>query len=225
MNSTNSALEKIKQHFIKIPDKMKNLTITLSRQYGCDSFPFALKLKEELEKKTSSHWTILDHSLIEEISKVTNESLNELMGSVNNQGVVSSLGKLFGRKADSSSYDLVKEFIKEMAKVGNVIIIGRGASFFTQGFLNTIHIRMVAMPEYRINYIMKLKDLSREEAEKNVEENQKKREDFLINIIKSDAHRAEYYHLFVNIGKLDKEEAMSCVMALAETRIKELQSN
>ena len=44
-------------------------TLTISREFGCEGFPLAARLKELLDESTGESWTIFDRALIEMVAE------------------------------------------------------------------------------------------------------------------------------------------------------------
>ncbi len=64
--------------------RLNCFTITLSREFGCEAYPLAVKLKELLEKSTEEDWNIFDRVLIEKL-RVENGLNEELLPNLGNR--------------------------------------------------------------------------------------------------------------------------------------------
>ena len=180
-------IEKRLDTWVKVHSKLgkdlaqgKKTTITLSRQYGCEAYPLAEALEKRLEDITGEKWHIFDQAVIKEISK--NESLSEsFLSNVGNSSQLFDVvtANFFNSISHDDAFKKVVEYILKVAKFGNAIIIGRGAGIITQDLENCFHFRIEASESYRIDSIARRMNVSIDDAQKIVNENQVKREEFL----------------------------------------------
>ena len=192
------------------------ITITISRQFGCEGYPLAKVLKEKLEEKTGQEWIILDKDLIDKVAKDTN--LSKTL--IKDLGMVSSFISDFFSSFNSGAiskdqvFKEIAEIILRVAKEGNAIIVGRGAAVITQHLDNCHHFRLEAPLEYRIDSIAKRANIEQGQAEKIVKENQAKREQFLKEFLHLDAHKIEYYDAVFNNSKISIEKVAEGIISL-----------
>ena len=67
--------------------------------------------------------------------------------------------------------------ILQLARMGNVVIVGRGANVITSKLKNTFHVRLIASLEKRVEHIKSLMEMTEKEALnyiKKEDENRKK---------------------------------------------------
>ena len=101
------------------------VTITISRQFGCEGYPLAKELKEKLEKQTGQEWVILDKDLIEKVAKDT--QLSKIL--IKDLGMVSSFitdsfsSFQSGAISKDQVFKEIAEIILRVAKEGNAIIV------------------------------------------------------------------------------------------------------
>ena len=179
-------------------------TITISREFGCEAYPMTVILKEIMEKKTGQPWAIMDKALLDEVAK--NHQLSEEL--------VHSLGEKKSRimdevlatfsphwKSDNDYFRLLCKHVFSLAEKGNSIIVGRGSAITTQQLKNCYHFRMYASHAFKVTSIAKRLDISREEAERVVEKNQKQRYAFIHDYFNIDPRDLRFYHLVFNNDK------------------------
>ena len=70
-------------------------TITISRKYGCDAFPLALRLKELLDAACEEPWIIYDKALLERVSQAEHLSMQFLEDLGSTRVADDSLGFIF----------------------------------------------------------------------------------------------------------------------------------
>ncbi|RLA63052.1 MAG: cytidylate kinase-like family protein [Epsilonproteobacteria bacterium] len=183
--------------------KKTGITITLSREFGCEAYLLAEMLKQKLEAKTGQEWIILDKDIIDRLSQDTH--LSKTL--IKDLGVMSSFIQDFfssfqrGVLSKDQVFQELAEIILRVAKVGNIIIVGRGAAVITSHLENCIHFRLEAPLEYRIKSIAKRAQLDQGEAEKLVNESQAKRDKFLKDFLHIDIRDPKYFDAIYNNSK------------------------
>src|SRR5262249_7397219 len=133
--------------------------VTISRQTGCEAAAVAAKLAEYVQARTpedEAQWTVFDKNLVERGLEEHNlpQRLGRFMPESWSSEVEDTIDELFG--LHPSSWILVRqtaETILRLAKLGNVIIIGRGANIITAKLDSVFHVRLVASLESRIRRI------------------------------------------------------------------------
>ena len=152
------------QEMIQLKKKNPGVTLTISRQSGIDTNILCTKLDENFSDYYQTNWVyfdkelfekvISDHNLPPRIQKFLTEQkvpafsqmLNELLG------IHPPIRKLIHKMAST---------ILNLAEIGNVILIGRGANVISANLKNAYHVRLVAPLEERINFYLETTDVSR----------------------------------------------------------------
>jgi hypothetical protein len=197
------------------PTGEKKPTITLSRRFGSEAYPLAEILKELLEKKTGTVWTIFDKYLIE---KVTQESgLSErLLGSfdIASKAIDALATMIPGLITHGDAFKVLARFILQIAMEGNAIIIGRGGAVLTQHLPHCFHFRLEAPLEYRINSIQKRVGSTYEEAKKLVIEREKSKDRFIESHLNRSMQDPLLYHAVFNVSKNSLPKIAQSIMYL-----------
>ncbi|MCW8893926.1 MAG: cytidylate kinase-like family protein, partial [Deltaproteobacteria bacterium] len=116
----------------------------------------------------------------------------------------SSLKAIFSMFLDNSRAEETEVFthmrsvIREFARRGNCVLVGRGAVFAAQDLPNCIHFRLVAPYSFRIKKIMQAHNLTEVEARKYIELHQHQRDDFVRRFADGRIDDPTLYHLVVN---------------------------
>ena len=193
-------------------------TICISRKYGCEAYPLAEVLKDLLEEKTKEIWSIWDKTLIELIArdKGIHEELLHSVADGNRQvdRIVAAFAPNWTTK--SEAYEIIAQYIVKVARMGNSIIIGRGAEILTKDFPNCYHFRLEAPLEFRIKSIARMTDMTIDEASKVVIENQTKQERFLRSFLSVKAIDASHYHAVFNNERTDIYKIAKAIIGFLE---------
>lgn len=174
--------------------------ITLSREFGCEAYPVAERLQELLEKRTAETWLVMDKELLREIARNHKISGDALQRLGEKPSFLDEMISTFSPnwKSDKDYFQLLCSYIVEVAQQGNVILVGRGSAFITQSMKNCRHFRLYASEEFKIRSISHRLDISREEAEKQIEQGQRQREQFIRTFLDRDSRDLSVYNLIFN---------------------------
>lgn len=161
--------------------KSKNHTgpvVTISRECGCPAKQLAgllatqLNVKES-ERRTQNHWKWIGKEILEESAIELNMKPNLVRDFVNKEdvGVVSDIVASLSNKPYPSDLKIKKtvaEIIRGFAENGHIIIVGRGGVSITRDMPNSLHIRLQAPLEWRINDVSNRQMISLAEAKKKI---------------------------------------------------------
>lgn len=191
--------------------------ITISRQTGAGALEVSEKLVEFFKphsKPNSPEWTVFDKNLIDKVLEDHNlpSSLSKVMGEERYSSIQTMVIQLLGGSLET--WSLVRkttETILQLANIGSVIIIGRGANIITANMNNVFHVRLFANLETRIKRIMKVRDLSRSEAITYIEKDDQARKNYLKTYFNKDIDNPTIYHMVLNTSMLSTDEAVDII--------------
>ncbi|MGB4599775.1 MAG: cytidylate kinase-like family protein [Trichlorobacter sp.] len=194
--------------FLEVSRRQENLpgepprkpAITISREFGCEAYPMAELLRQQLETRTKQPWMLMDKALLDEVAKNHNlaEQVLHTLGE-KNRFLDEFLSTFSSRwKSDKDYYRLLCKQIIALAEEGNVIIVGRGGAQVTQRMKNCYHFRMFASQAFKVASIAKRLSIDKGEAEPLVEKRQKERDRFIRDFLDRDPYDLNVYHLIFN---------------------------
>lgn len=180
--------------------------ITISRTMGSGARIVAQKLAEKLG------WSLWDKELIDAIA--TNAQVSRKVVEAFDEKTMSDIEMLV--RSILGAYEMagflyLKHLVRavlSIAKVGNAIILGRGANFILPGALN---IRIDASMSVRIENMMKYEGLSYEEAEKKIKKSDKERHQFLVRMFGQERVKNTPYDLTLWMDKFDTDGAVEII--------------
>lgn len=188
-------------------------TITISREFGCEGFPVAEKLKALFEEKTGKTWGIMDRELLAEAAKNHNlsEEIFKTLGE-RHRFLDDMLSTFSSRwQSERDYFKLLTKQVVALATAGNVIIVGRGSSIVTQKMPNCFHFRIVAPSDFKVKAIARRMNISPDEAVEVVRKRQKMRDAFINDFLGKDVTDPTWYHLIFNNGKNTPERIASTI--------------
>ena len=184
----------------KADKKVVKQTITISREFGCEAYPTAEKLKAILEESRGETWALVDRTLIDEIAR-HHDLEADLLHNLGKRprwldDMLSSLSTKWKNERDY--FQLLAQKIASIASGGNAIIVGMGGAIITQSLKNSHHFRIFGSEEFKVNSIATRAKTSPAEALEMIEIRQKSREKFIRDFLDKDVNDSHYYHLLFN---------------------------
>jgi len=184
-------------------------TITISRQAGAGGSEIA-RLLAQKTKMDLMAGQIIQH--VAESSKMSTkvvETLDEKAMTT----MESWINSMF-----VSRHLWPSEYLKHLTRVigtigkhGNAIIVGRGAGYILPPE-TTFRVKIVAPLEYRIQSMMRIRNLSRPDAEKYIEKRDGDRIAFVKKYFQADAMDPLNYDLVINTEKVGIEGAVDTIL-------------
>jgi cytidylate kinase len=205
------------------PDEVKvRPTITLSRQFGCEGFPLAERLKALFEDGSGEPWNIFDKTLIETVAKEEDIPLSLLK----RLGDMSRAIEAFGMHAPEHmthdmAFEKVSRYLVQIAKLGNAIVVGRGASILCSGLPNSYHFRLVGSFDWRVASIARRTGLGLQEAAALVKENEHLRAKFVNQCLGVDVADPRFYDAVFNNERHDVDDIARAILAFVRNAWKE----
>ncbi|HLN52300.1 MAG TPA: cytidylate kinase-like family protein [Lentimicrobium sp.] len=198
--------------------------ITISREFGCQANLLARMLRDEI-KKRGQKWSILNKEIIMESAKklgmeprqvqVVSESVDRTMM----DEVLSALSTKY-YKSDRKVRQTIANVITSAAYEGNTIIVGRGGAAITHGMQPSIHIKLYAPIEWRLQSLMVRYHANREHMMKEITSIDFRRHRLMSNAVKGVEDNSFLYDLQINCSTINHKQIVSMVMGLIEERFK-----
>jgi cytidylate kinase len=127
--------------------------VTVSRESGAGGTTFARAIAERLDRETEGEpWSIYSANLIEEMLRHNDLSprLARFLPEDHISEIEASVGEIVGLHPNLwTLIDKTNTLIRQLARNGHTILLGRGANFATAGIPHGVHVRLVAPPEIR----------------------------------------------------------------------------
>jgi cytidylate kinase len=184
--------------------------VTISRQTGCGAVAIAEKLARYLQERSPKNacpWTVFDRNLIDKVLEDHNlpACLAKFLPEDRASELEDFLNELFAVRPPSSTIvHQTAETILKLAALGNVILIGRGSNVVTAKLPNTLHVRLVAPFEKRVEYAHKEYNMSEAAARKFCKTEDLGRERYLKKYFGADINDPLLYHMVINTAQLDQ---------------------
>lgn len=190
--------------------------ITISREVGCNGLKLAVLLAERLNlHKLSAEWRVLSKEVFQESARELNMDPERIRKTFKHADkyTFDEILRAFNDKSYKSDRKISKtvaDVIHSFAIDGFCIIVGRASHIIAKDIKNSLHIRLVAPLEYRINSIMNTKRLNRKEAIIFIHKIEIERDAFRNSICK-DKNFVELFDLSINRDKFVDEEIVDII--------------
>ena len=123
-------------------------------------------------------------------------------------------------KSDKRIKKTVTDVIRSFAEDGFCIIVGRGGNIIASGIKNSLHVRMVAPLDYRIETIMQKHKCNQMEAREFIDKVEKERYAYRHNVMNNSSKGPEIFDLTINCASFDKDMTIRLIhKAVKEKKI------
>lgn len=201
--------------------------ISISRDFGSMANVIAQKLSRELTKRNKAtgipkEWKWINKVILHESAKALELSPSKIEYVFQSQRktmmdeIVNAMSTRY-YKSDKRIRKTILEVIRSIAKTGHVIIVGRGGVAFAKDNPKSLHIKLTAPIEWRVDRIAHNYKKSRKDALKYVMEVDTERQ-FLINSFLGFEADCSIFDLVFNRQTLKDVEIVSTILNLMEKR-------
>ena len=205
---------KIQERHVSPTEIKLSPTITLSRQFGCLGFPLAEHLKTRFEEASGEPWTIFDKSLIEMVAKEEDIPLSLLKRLGDMSRAIEAFGLYTpGYVTHDLAFDKVARYLVQIAKLGNAIMVGRGAAILCKGLQNCYNFRLIGSHEWRVSTYAQRMGLSHAAAETEVTKNGELRDRFVSHCLGEDVSDPKFYDAIFNNDRHGVEDISFAILA------------
>ncbi|NJN24687.1 MAG: cytidylate kinase-like family protein [Cyclobacteriaceae bacterium] len=230
---SNVLLDYMKNRFINelVSPSKKSLkpgpVVTISRDYGCPAKRIAGMLssalnRKELENNSHFHWHWIGKEILDESAKELNLNPTILKQIANKEqsGVVNEIVMSLSHKyypGDQKIKKTIGEVIRTFAEQGHVIIVGRGGVSIARDIPDSLHIKLQAPVEWRINDVSKKQQIMLTDARRKIEELDAHR-DQIRQFFEGKNVNDSAYDVVFNYMTLDEEDIVTTILQLMESK-------
>ena len=186
--------------------------VTISRMAASGGRTIASKLADYLQTyaPVDCRWTVFDRNLIEKVLEDHRlpKHIAEFMPENHKPMLGDMLEEILG--VHPSSWTLVQqtaETILRLAKMGYVILVGRGAHIITSGLENVLHIRLVGSLEKRVAQARQVYEFDKNTALEWIHKQDKGRRRYLSEHFGKDIDDPLLYHMVINTDRISYDDA------------------
>ncbi|MDG5767315.1 cytidylate kinase-like family protein [Balneolales bacterium ANBcel1] len=182
--------------------------ITISRQFGCEGVPVALKLIKKLSTEEYP-WVLFHRELITELSEsdlfhkdFTENILHEQRGKI--QQYIDHL--LVSKPTDAQLYKKMAETLRVLGLRGRSVILGAGAALLTSDIKHALHVRLQAPIDFRVQNVIQVLGVTEQQAREEIAFRDNRRLEFIYEFTHKDVRDPAHYHLVIDNEKFKAGE-------------------
>ena len=188
--------------------------IAVSRETGSSGEEICKILAEKLGRRLGREkepWAVFDRNLLQLVLKEMNlsEKVAEFLPEAGSSGIDAFVRELLGVHPSMwTMKEKTNETIDRLARVGNVIIVGRGAHLVTKKYPSAFAVRIVCPLEERVRRVTEREQRSnREEVRDELLREDKEKAEYLKNYFQRNIDDSHDYDLVLNTGHFTPEKA------------------
>lgn len=179
--------------------------ITISRQLGSLGFEIGNLVSERLG------YHVVWRELINEAAQRAGAP-DVALAVIDELGL---LGVTPSARSSQAYLDAVRSVVLELASKGNVVLIGRAGQRILAGFPGTLHVRLIAPLELRVQRISEEQKIPLEAARSQIEASDAHRRQYLKRFYRSDWEDPSLYDLVINTGRMTSAAACELICMAA----------
>ncbi|HUB68419.1 MAG TPA: cytidylate kinase-like family protein [Candidatus Methylacidiphilales bacterium] len=196
--------------------------ITLSRHYGAEGEEIALRTCEILTNMTDGKrpWVVVDKDIAARIieSHHLPKRLARFFSGEQVMSIEEHVEAIVGISMPGESLlEKMTAMIVHLARVGHVVLVGRGAHLITAKFPRAVHVRVIGSLRRRVERISQQEKCSSEEASDKIKTTDENRRRFLATNFQSDVEDPLKYDLIFNTDRISVEEASRLIAHLVSS--------
>lgn len=196
--------------------------ITISREAGSGGASLARLLARKLNAESSHDvtWRVFEDNLTPTMLKTHRlpRELARFLPEARVPEIQTIFGEMLG--LHPSLWELVQktnETMRELARRGNVILVGRGACFATAGMARGLHLRLVAPARHRAHYLTQRYGISEAEAMACNARCDRARRGYAKAYFNADDRKPSAYDLLINTARIPLPDAAQLVASRIAT--------
>ena len=198
--------------------------ITLSREYGCSIDLIARKLVSRLNDQShiKTPWKYLNKEILMESAQ--NLHLNPLevehAMSPHEKNFIEDIFTSFSTERhvnENKIHENVRDVILAYANRGNIVVVGQGGVAITRHIRKSLHVKVIAPMDWRVEQIRASRKVSAKEAESLAREQDKRRDLCIRNLLKHSFDHS-IFDLVLNRSTLSEPEIVDQIVVLAHSK-------
>jgi len=191
--------------------------VTISREAGAGGSSIARCLATYLEKHQPGHrgsWAVFDQNLVRKALEQHSlpGHLEQYLPEDAAHLLPDTVEDLLGlHPAASELARQLSETMVNLARQGNVILVGRGGNISTARLPNVLHVRLVAPYPERLKHVSRLYNFPEHDAAEFIAKTDRARKRYLRQNFGADVGDPVLYDLTVNTARLTCDEAAALI--------------
>jgi cytidylate kinase len=199
--------------------------ITISRQTGCDARQVAEHVVDSLNRKHgTAKWKWVDKDIIYAIAKELNTDTERVENFY--KGIeLSNMSEMImafsgGFVSDLRVKKAIKDVVLSICKEGYIVLVGRGGVSIAHDIADSLHVRLIAPFYWRVENVMKKKEIDIESAEEFVVDTDEKRFNLITTFLEKKQLNIDYlFDTTINRQSFGIVETADIIVSMYEKKI------
>jgi cytidylate kinase len=199
--------------------------ITISRLTGCDARQVAAMMVDQLNLKYhTTKWKWVDKDIIYAIARELNTDTQRVENFY--KGIeLSNISEMImafsgGFVSDLRVKKAIRDVVLSMCKEGHIILVGRGGVSIAHEIKDTLHLRLIAPFYWRVENVMKKKEMDIETAEEYVVNTDEKRFNLIQAFLDKKPLNIDYlFDVTINRSSFTIQETADLALSMFEKKI------
>ena len=214
-----------RESILKKPSGEDGPVISLSRQTGCDARQVASNIVDNLNRKAgTTKWKWIDKDIIFDIAKELNTNAERVENFY--KGIeLSNMSEMImafsgGFVSDLRVKKAIKDVVLSICKEGYVVIVGRGGVSIAHDITDSLHIRLIGPFYWRVENVMKKKEMDIEAAEEYVVDTDEKRHNLITTFLEKKSINIDYlFDATINREAFNINETVDLIVSMYEKKV------
>ena len=214
-----------RQTIMNKPAENDGPVITISRLTGCDARQVAGQIVDILNRKVDSvKWRWVDKDIIYDIARELNTN-SERVETFYKGHELSNMSEMImafsgGYVSDLRVKKAIKDVVLPMCREGHIVLVGRGGVSIAQNIANSLHVRLIAPFYWRVENVMKKKEMDMAKAEEFIVETDEKRHNLITTFLEKKSVNIDYlFDITVNRKSFGIPETAELIVSMFEKKI------
>ncbi len=199
--------------------------ITISRQTGCDARQIAKNVVDNMNRRTGTNkWKWVDKDIIYAIAKELNTDSQRVENYYKGMELTNMSEMIMAFSGGFVSDERVKKAIKDVVlaicKEGNVILVGRGGVSIARNIVDSLHVRLIAPFYWRVENVMKKKEMEIEAAEEYIVDTDERRHNLITTFLEKKSVNIDFlFDVTINRFSFNIYECADIIVSMFEKKI------
>lgn len=214
-----------RESILKKPAGEEGPVITISRQTGCDARQVAENVVDSLNRKSgTAKWKWIDKDIIYAIAKELNTDTQRVENFY--KGIeLSNMSEMImafsgGFVSDLRVKKAIKDVVSSICKEGYIVLVGRGGVSIAHDIVDSLHVRLIAPFYWRVENVMKKKEMDIETAEEYVVDTDEKRFNLITTFLEKKQLNIDYlFDTTLNRQSFSIVETADIIVSMYEKKV------
>jgi cytidylate kinase len=217
--------ERYRRSVLNSPASEDGPLITISRLTGCDARETASIVIDKLNTKfRNSNWKWVDKDIIFAIARELNIDTQRIENYY--EGIkLTDLSEILmafsgGFVSDMKVKKAIRDVVLSICKEGYVVLVGRGGVSIARDIKDSLHVRLIAPFYWRVENVMRKKNMDIETAEKYVVETDEKRHELIQTFLdKKTKNIDNLFDVTINRNSFSVPETADIIVSMFEKKV------